>query len=34
MSQTRCAVSNRSSVNLTSGEGSTMRGHCTVRPGC
>jgi hypothetical protein len=34
MSQTRCAVSSRSSVNLTSGEGSTMRGHCTVRPGC
>lgn len=34
MSQTRCAVSNRNSVNLTSGEGSTMRGHCTVRAGC
>jgi hypothetical protein len=34
MSQTRCALSNRNSVNLTSGEGSTMRGHCTVRPGC
>ena len=34
MSQTRCAVSSRNSVNLTSGEGSTMRSHCTVRPGC
>jgi hypothetical protein len=34
MSQTRCAISNRNSVNLTSGEGSTMRGHCTVRNGC
>jgi len=34
MSQTRCAVSNRNSTNLTSGEGSTMRGHCTVRNGC
>jgi hypothetical protein len=34
MSQTRCALSNRDSVNLTSGEGGTMRGHCTVRPGC
>lgn len=34
MSQTRCAVSNRNSVNLTSGEGSNMRDHCMVRAGC
>jgi len=34
MSQTRCALSNRNSVNLTSGEGSNMRDHCMVRSGC
>lgn len=34
MSQTRCAIANRTSVDLTGGEGSTMRGHCMVRPGC
>ncbi len=34
MSQTRCALSNRDSTALVSGEGSTMRGHCTVRAGC
>lgn len=34
MSQTRCAISNRNSVTLTGGEGSDMRDHCMVRPGC
>lgn len=34
MSQTRCAISNATSTNLTSGEGSTMRGHCSTRTGC
>lgn len=34
MAQTGCAVSLRTSVNLTSGEGSTMRGHCATRAGC
>lgn len=31
MAQTRCAVSTRSSVQLTSSQGSTMRGRCQVR---
>ncbi|MGY6519479.1 MAG: M12 family metallo-peptidase [Lysobacteraceae bacterium] len=34
MAQTRCAVSVATSTNLTNGEGSTMRGHCSVRGGC
>jgi hypothetical protein len=34
MAQTRCAVSARTSTNLTSGEASTMRDHCIVRSGC
>ena len=38
MAQTRCATScgggTRAAVLLTSGQGSTMRGHCSVRSGC
>jgi hypothetical protein len=34
MAQTRCAISTRTSVLLTSSQGSTMRGHCSVRNGC
>lgn len=34
MAQTRCAVSTRSSVQLTTSQGSTMRGRCQVRGGC
>lgn len=35
MAQTRCAApSIREAVALTGGQGSTMRGHCSVRPGC
>lgn len=34
MAQTGCAVSTRTSVNLTTGEGTTARSHCTVRNGC
>lgn len=34
MAQTGCAISVRTSVNLTSGEGSDARGHCIVRNGC
>lgn len=34
MAQTRCVVSTRTSVALTSGESSTMRDHCMVRSGC
>ncbi|MFO6451903.1 MULTISPECIES: hypothetical protein [unclassified Aeromicrobium] len=33
MAQTRCAVSARSSVLLTSGQGSTVRGRCQTRAG-
>ena len=33
MAQTRCAVSTRSSVLLTTSQGSTMRGRCQVRAG-
>jgi hypothetical protein len=33
MSQTRCAVSKRTSVLLTAAQGSTMRGRCQVRAG-
>ncbi len=33
MAQTRCARSLRTSVLLTSGQGTTMRGRCQVRPG-
>lgn len=34
MAQTRCAISVRDSVLLTSGQGNTMRRHCSVRDGC
>ena len=34
MAQTGCVPSIRDSVVLTSGQGSTMRGHCSVRNGC
>lgn len=34
MAQTRCAISARNSVLLTSGQGSTVRGRCQVRAGC
>lgn len=34
MAQTGCAISVRTSVNLTSGEGSDARAHCIVRDGC
>jgi hypothetical protein len=36
MAQTGCAqtIDLRTTINLTSGEGSTMRGHCSVRSGC
>ena len=34
MAQTRCSISTRTSVLLTSGQGSTMRSHCSVRNGC
>jgi Metallo-peptidase family M12B Reprolysin-like len=34
MAQTGCAIDVRTSVNLTVGEGNTMRGHCRVRDGC
>jgi hypothetical protein len=34
MAQTRCALSTRDSVLLTSGQGSTVRGRCQVRAGC
>ena len=34
MAQTRCAISTRTSVLLTSGQGSTVRGRCQVRDGC
>jgi hypothetical protein len=34
MAQTRCALSTRGSVLLTSGQGTTMRGHCSVQDGC
>ena len=34
MAQTGCAISVRTSVNLTSGEGNTIRDHCRVRDGC
>lgn len=34
MAQTRCAISTRDSVLLTSSQGSTMRSHCSVRSGC
>ena len=34
MAQCRCALSSRNSVQLTSSQGSTMRGRCQVRSGC
>lgn len=34
MAQTRCALSERNSVLLSSGQGSTVRGRCQVRAGC
>lgn len=34
MAQTRCCVSTRSSVLLTTSQGSTMRGRCQVRGAC
>ena len=34
MAQTRCAPSTRNSVLLTSGQGTTMRAHCSVQDGC
>ena len=34
MAQTRCVDSTRDGVLLTSGQGSDMRGHCSVRNGC
>jgi len=34
MAQTGCAISVRTSVNLTSGEGNTIRDHCRVKDGC
>jgi hypothetical protein len=34
MAQTRCALSTRDSVLLTSAQGTTMRGRCQVRAGC
>jgi hypothetical protein len=34
MAQTRCALSTRDSVLLTSGQGNTMRAHCSVQDGC
>jgi len=33
MAQTRCAVSTRSSVQLTGSQGTTVRGRCQTRPG-
>lgn len=34
MAQTRCALSTRDSVLLTSVQGTTMRSRCQLRPGC
>jgi hypothetical protein len=34
MAQTRCAISTRNSVLLTSAQGSTVRGRCQVKDGC
>ena len=34
MAQTKCAISIRNSVLLDSGQGSKMRGHCSVHNGC
>jgi hypothetical protein len=34
MAQTRCAISSRDSVLLTSAQGSTMHDHCSVQSGC
>lgn len=34
MAQTGCAISVRTSVNLTSGESSTIHDHCIVKDGC
>jgi hypothetical protein len=34
MAQSRCDLSTRNSVLLTSGQGSDMRDHCSVRNGC
>lgn len=34
MAQSRCASSTRNSVNLTTGQGNTVKGHCLVKPGC
>lgn len=34
MAQCRCALSSRNSVQLTSSQGSTMRGRCQVSDGC
>jgi len=34
MAQTGCAISVRTSVNVNSGEGGDVRGHCIVKDGC
>ena len=34
MAQTRCAISNRDSVLLTSSQGNKMKTHCSIREGC
>ncbi len=34
MAQSRCAVSERNSVALTSGQGDTMDNHCSIKSGC
>jgi hypothetical protein len=34
MAQTRCVLSTRNSVLLTTSQGNTMRGRCQVRDGC
>jgi hypothetical protein len=34
MAQTGCVNSVRDAVQLTSGQGGTMREHCSVRDGC
>lgn len=34
MAQTRCAIDIRDSTNISSGQRSDMRDHCSVRPGC
>jgi hypothetical protein len=34
MAQTRCQVTAAGSTLLTNGEGTTIRGHCSVQDGC